>query len=779
MRLLLILLLFFSPAFSEAADLFEGKRVSSIDLIVDCPDSSYLFDPSGALARMKTKQGDPFSQALFDNDLKTLAGEYDRVEPSLQIVDDQVRITIYLTPRPIIHSITWEGNEHFSTSKLQKELAVEPKSVFNRQEFNKSFNKVKELYIKESYFESVLSYGVYPIPGTQEVDIVINIQEGRPGIVQQILFQGFTPEEQSDLTDMIYHKKYNFLTSWVTGNGYLRDEMLEQDRMTILNYLHNKGYADAHIDINLQEDPKSGKIIVEIVAHRGTLYRFGTVCVEGNSLISTEDLMNVSLIHEGDPFSADKVRDTSQAMKDLYGHKGYIDASVQYETPLVGDEPIFNVNFTVFEGKEYRVGLIHIFGNSATESRVLLRESLLVPGETFDARKLRATQSRLEAMGYFKSVNVYAVRTADDASLGENYRDVYIEVEEKTTGAIKLFMGFSSLDNVYGGLELTEHNFRAAGIPRILAAQPSAMRGGGEYFHARATLGKKESNYLISWMNPYLYDTPWRLGIELSKTFSKLQTKQNIQTYGGSVFTSYPLSVYWTFGMRQRFRHTNNRISQSVQDSISITEQNQLDQAGLVSAFSVNINYDSTDSAIKPHRGWRSYLEGEVAGIGGNYDFFKSTYTNSIYFPLWAKGTVKLRGDFRYIFPFGKTSNQINIPLSERYFLGGETTLRGYKPFSIGKAIGTSDSPLGGISSTLLSLEYNQQIFRMLDAFIFFDTGSLSTHKLMVKNFKSSAGVGARLDIGNQLPILVGYGYPFNAKDYQYLGFFFSMAGQF
>ena len=67
----------------------------------------------------------------------------------------------------------------------------------------------------------------------------------------------------------------------------------------------------------------------------------------------------------------------------------------------------------------------------------------------------------------------------------------------------------------------------------------------------------------------------------------------------------------------------------------------------------------------------------------------------------------------------------------------------------------------------------------MLDAFIFFDTGSLSTHKLMVKNFKSSAGVGARLDIGNQLPILVGYGYPFNAKDYQYLGFFFSMAGQF
>ncbi len=157
-------------------------------------------------------------------------------------------------------------------------------------------------------------------------------------------------------------------------------------------------------------------------------------------------------------------------MKDLYGQKGYIDASVQFETSLKEDEPIFDVDYMIDEGQQYKIGLIHIFGNSSTENNVILRESLLVPGETFDSRKLKATQQRLESVGYFKTVNVYAVRTPDDAALGDNYRDVYIEVEETSTGNVSLFMGFSSMDDVFGGLDLTERNFHIANIGKALKA---------------------------------------------------------------------------------------------------------------------------------------------------------------------------------------------------------------------------------------------------------------------------------------------------------------------
>ena len=192
----------------------------------------------------------------------------------------------------------------------------------------------------------------------------------------------------------MYLRNYNFLTSWLTGTGIYRDEALEQDRMTILNYLHNKGYADARVAIDLIDDTDSGKLNIEITAHHGQIYYVGGVSFNGNILIDNEAIEKKSNILKGENFSPEKVRETAQAIKDLYGQKGYIDASVQYETLLSENEPCFDVHYVIDEGEQYKVGLIHIFGNVSTKCNVILRESLLVPGETFDSRKLRATQQR-------------------------------------------------------------------------------------------------------------------------------------------------------------------------------------------------------------------------------------------------------------------------------------------------------------------------------------------------------------------------------------------------
>jgi outer membrane protein insertion porin family len=792
---LLSILLASATAPLLSAELYDDRKVSQVEIIVDSEDGT-RFDPSPIQSKLKTQKGDHFSQLTFDSDLKTLAEEYDRVEPSIRLENGQVYITIHIAPKPIIHQIQWNGNIQYSTSSLQKELDIKPNTIFNRQEFNKAFNKVKEFYFKKGYFESQLSYSTQSIPGSNQIDILIDVQEGRPGHIKKIVLNGFTKSEQSDLQEQMYLKKYNFLTSWLTGTGIYRDEALEQDRMTILNYLHNKGYADARVQIDLIDDPESGKLVVEITAHRGQIYRFGSIHFEGNTLISNAEIAKRSMIVAGESFSPDKVRDTSQAIKDLYGQKGYIDASVQYETILSENEPIFDVNFSIDEGQQYKVGLIHIFGNVSTKNNVILRESLLVPGETFDSRKLKATQQRLEAIGYFKSVNVYAVRTADDDELGSTYRDVYIEVEETTTGNISLFMGFSSMDDIFGGIDLTERNFNIRGIGKALGGHISSLRGGGEFFHVRGTLGKKQNNVLVSWMNPYVNDTLWRLGVELSRTYSELQKHVDVVTYGGSVYTNYPLTSFWTVGMRQRIRHSKDNLtlhalgdSPAAQASVQQVKE-QLDQNGLISAFSGNLSYDSTDNAFKPHRGWRSYFETEIAGIGGKYDFFKVSYLNSIYFSVWRKGTFKLRGDFKYIVPFGKT-NQQSVPYSERFFLGGETTVRGYKPFILGPVVKLlndagqeepTDTPYGGLSSSLLSLEYNQEIFKMLDIFTFVDVGSVAFGQFEINKIRPTTGVGLRLDIGNRTPIVVGYGIPLVKKDRhdgKWQKVFFSMGGQF
>jgi outer membrane protein insertion porin family len=795
--LFLSLFVFSTTAPLYGAELYEDKKVSHIEIVIETPDDLMKADAAPLLLKLKTKEGDSFSQLTFDSDLKNLAESYEKVEPKVEVKDGQILISIHVTPRPLIHTITFVGNEKYGSGSLRSELNIQPGTVFNRQEFNKAFNKLKDFYFKKGYFEAQLDYQLTPtLNRGGEVDIEVRIQEGRPGIVKKITLTGFSNDEKSELEDQMVLKKYNFITSWLTGTGIYRDEALEQDKVTIVNYLHNKGFADAKVDIRLEEDPSSGKLLIEVSAQKGVQYHIGTVGISGNSLISTEDLMKKLGMKPGDIYSPEKIRDSSQAIKDVYGQKGYIDASAQYETSLQENEPVFDVEFTIDEGQQYKIGLIHIFGNSSTQNNVILRESLLVPGETFDSRKLKATQQRLEAVGYFKCVNVYAVRTEDDESLGDNYRDVYIEVEETSTGNISLFAGFSSTDDVFGGIDLTERNFHLAHIGKALTGKLSSLRGGGEYFHVRGTAGKKQNNILVSWLNPYVNDSLWRFGVEISQTYSKLQEHVKVITYGGSVYTSYPLSNYWTAGIRERLRHSNDSLNIHALDESDIAKasvnlrKEELDQKGLISAISGNLSYDSIDNAYKPHRGWRSYFESEIAGVGGSYIFAKISYINSLYFPVWKKGTFKLRGDFKYLHPFGKTKNK-GVPYSERFFLGGDTTVRGYKPFLVGPVVTLqnktgayedTDTPYGGLASGLVSLEYNQEIFKILDAFVFTDVGSVNFGQFFFHKIRATAGGGLRFDIGNRTPIMVGWGHAFcrgDRKNGKTQTFFFSMGGQF
>lgn len=756
---------------------YDRMSVGNIEIIVEQLPPNASFENSNVLNKLKTRTGDPFSQLIFDEDLKTLSEEYDRVEPLLEVHNGALYITLKIWLRPSIRSIQWNGNQHIKTKTLQKELGIKPNSIFNKQGFTKAFNKVKEYYIKKGYFESQLQYRINLDPKTNEVDIDIVVEEGRSGKIENIVLTGFTKEEQSQLFEMIYTKKYNLLLSWVTGSGIYREEALEQDQLTIVNYLQNKGYADAKVKISVIETENGGKIIINIAADKGPIYHFGKITFNGNHLFSDAEVETRFIARPGDTYSPENLRLTAQNIKDLYGRKGYIEANVQYETKLVSDKNAYNVEFWISEGEQYKIGLVHVVGNSQTQAHVILRESLLVPGETFDSAKLKTTQQRLESIGYFKSVNVYAVRTQDDVLLGENYRDVYIEVDETTTGNISLFFGFSTADDIFGGLDLVESNFNYRGIPRIFKDGLSAVRGGGEFVRAKASFGAKQTSYTVSWMTPYFRDSLWRVGFESTYSRSDLQSKDyHINNIGGSVFASYPLNAFWTLGTKYRIKNTMSHISQDT----TAQEQNQAGSSGLISAVGSSITFDSTDSAIKPRRGFRSFIEGEFAGVGGDFAFLRFGYVNSYYTPIWRRGTMKYRFDLRFIEPILKTNTPFDIPMGERFFMGGENSVRGYKPFKLGPAFSKTHDPKGGISSTLLSIEYLQEVVKMLDLFVFTDAGALSMHRFQIPKMRLSYGIGARIDLLNRIPMVLGWGIPVNPKSQnQVKEFFFSMGGQF
>ncbi|MEI6242160.1 MAG: outer membrane protein assembly factor BamA [Chlamydiota bacterium] len=766
-----------SSLFAIEQESFENKQIEKIDVLIEQLDARSSIDSKPILAKMKTKAGSLFSQIAFDGDLKILSEEFDQVLPSLDLQKDKLFISIKIVPKSIIRNISWNGNKQSGTKTLQKELGIKPGGFFHRPDFHKALNKVKDFYIKKGFFEIEINYTTSkPDPKKNEIDIDISVKEGKSGNIQNIRFEGLTKEEESGLLEMIYTKKYNLFLSWMTGQGIYREDAMEQDQMTILNFFQNKGYADAKVQVKITTDPKTSKIILNIIVSKGLIFHYGKVSFEGNTLLNNTEVQNLFLIHPKDTFSPDKLRETAQAIKDAYGQKGYIEAQINFDTFLLEKEPIYNVDFHIEEGQCFKIGLIRITGNSHTENRVILREALLVPGETFDQRKIKATQERLENMGFFKNVNVYAVRASEDSGLGENFRDVHIEVEEQSTGTVSLSLGLSSLDNVFTSLDLTEKNFNYKGFGHFFSENMSALRGGGEYVHMQGMFGAKQKNGVFTWIDPYFRDTPWRVGFEGSVTTSHLQSKDyHIKTQGFSIFASYPLSAYWSLGTKYRLRNAHVYVNKKAgKDAIDEAEG-----SNLISAVSVNSSYDDTDNAYKAHRGARSLFDVEYAGVGGTSNFFKFNFINTVYQALWKKGTMKYRADFQFILPVGSTDPR-KVPLSERFFLGGETSVRGFKPFILGPHFQKKKDPTGGISSVLISVEYSQQLLKVADAFIFADGGSVSLKEFRVHRFCASWGFGLRLELMSRVPFIFGMGFPVNPHNKADVQkFFFSMGGQF
>ncbi len=789
-----LLLITTTPLFSQT-DIYESLVIQEMHVnIVNAPDGSAM-QSNSILAGLQSAPGKLFSQGEFDEDLKSLAQSYADVEPVLTIVDGGLSITLNVSLRPFIRSFQWCGNKAVSPGRLQKELGLTAGQIFNQSEFNKALFEVRKFYVKQGYFEADIDYTVHFDCDTNEVDIVITIVEGRSGKIRSVKFVDFDPEEVSELQGMLVTQSWNFFYSFFSDIGCYSEEAMLQDQFVIVNFLQNRGYADAKVTIEPAPSQQEGRIVIVITADRGEQYHFGKISIEGNEIFETEELAHILRIREGDVFSPERLQNAIDNVKNRYGNCGYIDAYVEFEPTLDLERPIYDIDFIIEEGEQYRVGLIRVLGNITTQANVILRECLLVPGETFNLAKLRATERKLQTVGYFSCVNVYAVRPEEDSCLGDNVRDVHIEVVETSTGNFSAFLGLSSFESVFGGISVCEKNFNIKGLGSILKYGPTVLRGGGEYAYFNATIGAKNLQYKASWAKPYFMDTEWIFGVDVDRSWIRyISNDYTLSSWGVRPYGRYPLNIYQTLGLHYRIRNSSVQLT-------GPEESKELERAkmnsGLVSAAGFSFCYDTTDHPIMPTWGIRSLFETEFAGIGGDQNFFTVGYLNSIYVPSGRYGVFKMRADAKFIIPaFG--TRFVDIPLDERLFLGGICSVRGYRDFSLGtRFVGQrkvknetgqevtqnyiTDDPTGGISMNLLSLEYTYRYWCKVEPFAFFDAGHLSDGTLSFGRLTTSAGFGLRAYLmPGSPPLTLGLGYPINNPDNSPTKrFFFSLGGNF
>jgi outer membrane protein assembly factor BamA len=544
------------------------------------------------------------------------------------------------------------------------------------------------------------------------------------------------------------------------SRGLVRKSALERDRDAIRELYLSRGFpAVAVADPEVVLDDGGRQASVTFRVEEGPRITVRALSFEGNAAIPSERLVKGAGIASGSPYTARAAEGAALALRREYDDRGFPDAEVRVRplTVVRGEASRSEVLvFQIKEGERQIVGGIETTGNVITRDRVLRKALATKPGAPLRRRDLLASQTRLYRRGIFRSVSVGvappregvpagmgtpaagtdappgagAAAAADPASVP---RTVRVEVREAPPVTQVFGIGYDSEEELRGLYEISNRNILGSG--RYLGLQ---TRGSDLEWRAAATYREQGlfGGRFDSLASAFVED-------ETSPAFEE-------RTIGASIQLSRSLS-----------RATRTLYRYSLKD-VDITNAvvPPTEPTTRLSSLAVSAIHDTRDALFDPLRG--HYLSGEVQffgrSIGSEADFTK-LYAQIFYFKeilprtVWAQalraGAAFLPGRFQA--DPALTSDRSGLLLSERFFAGGDTSVRGFRRDRLGpreEVAGTlQGSPLGGEGVFLFNQELRFPIYRFLQGIVFYDAGNVynTLEDFDLSNLRHVAGAGLRI----------------------------------
>jgi outer membrane protein assembly complex protein YaeT len=533
------------------------------------------------------------------------------------------------------------------------------------------------------------------------------------------------------------------------------------------------GFAQVKVEsaVNEVQPPAGGEGRVKpvIAITEGPLISIGEISFVGNKAISREELGARLKIATRQPYyEPNVIRDREQILTE-YLNRGFADATVNV-VPTVIDGSRVDLRFDITEGPQSIVDHILVVGNVKTDSRVIEREIQLKTGQPLGLNALFETRRRLGALGLFRRIRI------DQIQHGESNRhDIIIHVEEAPSTTIGYGGGLelsevlvSGADGAVGDFEVAPRGFFEVGRRNIAGKNRSAN------LYTRLSLRSDRENAT---------DTGSRFSFP---EYRVVATFREPRTFGWNADVTVTAAVEQ--GVRSTFKFArkgvNAEMLRRLSDTIRVSgrytfattrtfdealdeeEQATIDRVFphvRLSAFAATVARDTRDDALDPTRGWFLSGEGSVAArtFGGEVGFIKSFVQAQTYrlmpigrrIVLAGRVAVGLADGFPRqveVIEDGVPTSQTveDLPASERFFAGGDTTMRGFALDSVGtpETIAPSGFPRGGNGLVLLNAELRVPVWKSVGAAFFVDSGNVfeRVSQIDVGRLRAAAGFGLR-----------------------------------
>jgi len=679
-----------------------SRNVLSSDIVVEIDvEGTKVLDKDVVLMRLTMRKGEPFSPKAVNQDLKTIydLGYFDDVRIRVADVPGGKKVVVAVKERPRIQAIGVSGEDKFSEEDITAAIATKKGAVLNPKVLSDDINVIREMYRKEGYYNVKITHQVES-SGEGQARLTFNIEEGKKLYIEKIRIEGCKSLDADDIRSGLALKEHGMF-SWFTKSGVLKEDMLERDAAYIMNYYGDHGFIEVKVgkpEVNILDD----RIEVVFRVEEGPRFRTGEIRFEGDLIADPATLADevtkiddLGLSHEY--FSRSVVREDIKNLAAYYNNYGYAYAEVDVRTDVHQEDLLVDLTYVISKHQKVHIRRVILEGNTKTRDNVVLREMRLADGDQFSGEKLHRSTERLNKLNYFSDVDIEPVPTGDPDEM-----DLKVKVVDKPTGKIGGGVGYSTYDGVFFGGNIQESNLFGKGYQTGFAGY----------------IGSKKTSYTLSFLDPRVNDSLWSMGSQLWATEGDY-VYYDMDSMGGSVSASHPLGEYTKFHGQYSLDFYN------ITDIDSSASKYIRKQSGdhVASIITGVVERDTTDKLYNPTRGNVSMIKLANGGgiTGGTDEFIKTEGENSYYHTIF--GDLVFHG-LVHVGYVGENFNGKDIPVTQRYFLGGIQDVRGYSYHKISPQDSDGDQ-MGGNKAAYTNLELIHPLNKEMGIYgvTFFDAG--------------------------------------------------------
>lgn len=650
-------------AFAQSASsiIVEGNKRVDADTI-----RAYFTPPAGQ----------KLDAARIDEALKSLYAT--GLFSDVRISNRGGRMVVTVVENEVINRVAFEGNKKIKDEQLASEVQSKPRSPFNKATVQADTQRIIELYRRAGRYDVRVEPKTID-RGEGRVDLVFEINEGEKLGISKIVFVGNKAFSEYKLKDELTTTESNWL-SWLKNTDVYDVDRINADQELLRRFYLKNGYADFRIvSVSADLDRKTGGFILTYVLDEGQQYRFGTIDVVSNIKdVDPASIRSALRVQQGQVYNAELVEKSVENATIEVSKSGYAFAQVRPRGDRNFEARTISLVFTVEEGPRVYIERIEVRGNTRTRDWVVRREFDLGEGDAYNRVLVDRAERRLRNLGFFKTVKI----TNEPGSAPDRVILV-VDVEDQPTGEFAVSGGYSTSDGFIGEVAITEKNFL----------------GRGQYVRLSGTLGENTQGVEFNFTEPYFLDYRVAAGFDLfyKDTSATSTSPYDTNTAGGTLRLGLPLTDELTLGLRYTLSTKEVTVSSDYNYNVSWAILEVDGDPALTSAIGYTLSYNMLDNNLDPTSGYLIEFKQDLAGLGGDVDYIRSTFDARAYYPLFGDFVLMLRGQAGNVSSWG--GEQLRI--LDNFFKGPDL-VRGFASNGIGPrdlasgGDGTDPTALGG-----------------------------------------------------------------------------------